>query len=54
MVTIDFGLLSAVLGVISVNVSAIVAVVKVIQRLAAVERRLNDMAGAYKVLCRGV
>ena len=54
MVTIDFGLLSAVLGVISVNVSAIVAIVKVIQRLAAVERRLDDMAGTYRVLCKGV
>lgn len=54
MVTIDFGLLSAVLSVISINVGAIVAVVKVIQRLAAVERRLDDMAGTYKVLCKGV
>lgn len=54
MVTIDFGLLSAVLGVISVIVGAIVAVVKVIQRLAAVEHRLDDMASTYRVLCKGV
>lgn len=54
MVTIDFGLLSAVLGVISVIVGAIVAAVKLIQRLAAVERRLDDMAGSYRVLCKGV
>lgn len=54
MVTIDFGLLSAVLGVISINVGAIAAVVKVIQRLTAVERRLDDIASTYKVLCKGV
>ena len=54
MVTIDFGLLSTVLGVISVVVGAIVAVVKVIQRLAAVEHRLDDMASTYRVLCKGV
>lgn len=54
MVTIDFGLLSAVLGVISVIVGAIVAAVKLIQRLAAVERRLDDMASSYRVLCKGV
>ena len=54
MVTIDFGLLSTVLGVTSVAVGAIVAAVKLIQRLAAVEKRLDDMAGTYRVLCKGV
>ena len=54
MVTIDFGLLSTVLGVIGVVAGAIVAAVKLIQRLAAVERRLDDMASTYRVLCKGV
>ena len=54
MVTIDFGLLSAVLGVAGLVVGFIVSAVKLIQRLAAVERRLDDMAGTYKVLCKGV
>lgn len=54
MVTIDFGLLSAVLGVAGLVVGFIVSAVKLIQRLGAVERRLNDMAGTYKVLCKGV
>lgn len=54
MVTIDFGLLSAVLGVAGLVVGFIAAAVKLIQRLGAVERRLDDMAGTYKVLCKGV
>ena len=54
MVTIDFGLLSAVLGVAGLVVGFIVSAVKLIQRLGAVERRLDDMAGTYKVLCKGV
>ena len=53
MVTIDFGLLSAVLGVAGLVVGFIVSAVKLIQRLAAVEHRLDDMAGADKVLCKG-
>ena len=54
MVTIDFGLLGAILSVAGVIVGAIVAVVKVIQRLTAVEKRLDDIASTYKVLCKGV
>lgn len=54
MVTIDFGLLGAILSVAGVVVGFIVAAVKLIQRLAAVERRLDDMAGSYRVLCKGV
>lgn len=54
MVTIDFGLLGAILSVAGVIVGAIVAVVKVIQRLTAVEHRLDDIASTYKVLCKGV
>ena len=54
MVTIDFGLLSAVLGVAGLVEGFIVSAVKLIQRLGAVERRLDDMAGTYKVLCKGV
>ena len=54
MVTIDFGLLSAVLGVAGLVVGFIVSAVKLIQRLAAVEKRLDDMAGTYRVLCKGV
>lgn len=54
MVTIDFGLLSTVLGAVSVIVGAIVAAVKLIQRLTAVEHRLDDMASTYRVLCKGV
>ena len=54
MVTIDFGLLGAILSVAGVIVGFIVAAVKLIQRLAAVERRLDGMAGSYRVLCKGV
>ena len=54
MVMIDFGLLGTILSVASVIVGAIVAVVKVIQRLTAVEHRLDDIASTYKVLCKGV
>lgn len=54
MVTIDFGLLGTILSVAGVIVGAIVAVVKVIQRLTAVEHRLDDIASTYKVLCKGV
>ena len=54
MVTSDFGLLGTILSVAGVIVGAIVAVVKVIQRLAAVEHRLDDIASTYKVLCKGV
>ena len=54
MVTIDFGLLSAVLGVAGLVVGFIVSAVKLIQRLGAVERRLDDMASTYRVLCKGV
>ena len=54
MVTIDFGLLGTILSVAGVIVGAIVAVVKVIQRLSSVERRLDDMASTYRVLCKGV
>ena len=52
MVTIDFGLLGTILSVAGVIVGAIVAVVKVIQRLTAVEHRLDDIASTYKVLCK--
>ena len=54
MVMIDFGLLGTILSVAGVIVGAIVSAVKLIQRLGAVERRLDDMAGTYKVLCKGV
>ena len=54
MVTIDFGLLSAVLGVAGLVVGFIVSAVKLIQRLGAVEHRLDDMASTYRVLCKGV
>ena len=54
MVMIDFGLLGTILSVAGVIVGAIVAVVKVIQRLTAVEHRLDDIASTYKVLCKGV
>ena len=54
MVTIDFGLLGAILSVAGAAVGFIAAAVKLIQRLGAVERRLDDMAGTYKVLCKGV
>lgn len=54
MVTIDFGLLSTVLGVAGLVVGFIVSAVKLIQRLTAVERRLDDIASTYRVLCKGV
>lgn len=54
MVTIDFGLLGTILSVAGLVVGFIVSAVKLIQRLGAVERRLDDMAGTYKVLCKGV
>ncbi|MGN1248665.1 MAG: hypothetical protein ACI4XW_01195 [Candidatus Spyradocola sp.] len=54
MVTIDFGLLGTILSVAGVVIGVIVAAVKLIQRLSAVERRLDDMAGTFRVLCKGV
>lgn len=53
MVTIDFGLMATVLGVLGTLGGLAAGVVKMIQRLSAVEARLTESAGAMQVLCKG-
>ena len=54
MLTIDFGLMATVLGVLGTLGGLAAGVVKMIQRLSAVEARLTESAGAMQVLCKGV
>ena len=54
MVTIDFGLMATVLGVLGTLGGLVAGIAKMTQRLSAVEARLTESAGAMQVLCKGV
>jgi len=49
VVTIDFGLMATVLGVLGTLGGLAAGVVKMIQRLSAVEARLTESTGAMQV-----